>query len=281
MAKLSKFAGTRRSALAACFALASGITVLCVDHADAQTLAAVKSRNKVIVGIQGENPPWGFISSQGKYEGFDADVAELFGKELGVPVEFVAVTNNNRIPALQTGRVDILFSTLAMLPDRAKALQFSQPYAANELMVVGAKTTPISKPEDLAKLSVGVPKGSAQETQITKMAPSGTDIRHFDDDSATIQAILSGQVQAVGANQFYLRRLDEQKPGVFDKKFSLSVLYNGAGTRLGDKEWNATVNAFLTKIKSNGDLNKIYQKWMGFPAPAFPDKLDGIPFVSN
>src|SRR6202166_4351642 len=89
----------------------------------------IKKKGKLIVGIQGDNPPWGFVNTSGKQEGFDADIAELFGKELGVPVEFVPLAVANRIPALTTGKVNILFATMAMFPDRAKAIQFSKPYA--------------------------------------------------------------------------------------------------------------------------------------------------------
>jgi len=43
-----------------------------------------------VIGIQGDNPPWGFVNTAGKQEGLDADIGELYGKFLGVPVEFVA-----------------------------------------------------------------------------------------------------------------------------------------------------------------------------------------------
>ena len=91
--------------------------VLLASSAFAITPEDIKKKGKLIVGIQGDNPPWGFVDSSGKQQGLDADIAELFGKELGVPVEFVPLEVNNRIPALTTGRVDVLFATMAMLPD--------------------------------------------------------------------------------------------------------------------------------------------------------------------
>ena len=82
----------------------------------------------MLIGIQGDNPPWGFVNASGKQDGFDADISALFAKELGVPAEFMPLEVANRIPALTSGRVDILFATMAMLPERAKAVQFSKPY---------------------------------------------------------------------------------------------------------------------------------------------------------
>ena len=128
------------------------------------TPAEIKTKGKVVIGIQGDNPPWGFVNSSGKQEGFDADIGELYGKYLGVPVEFVPLEVANRIPALTAGRVDVLFATMAMFPDRAKAVQFSKPYVANIIMLIAPKTTEVKTNADMGKLSIAVPRASAQDT---------------------------------------------------------------------------------------------------------------------
>ena len=115
----------------------------CRTPAFAITPDEIKKRGKVVIGIQGDNPPWGFVNSSGKQEGLDADIGELFGKDLGVSVEFVPLEVANRIPALTSGRVDILFATMAMFPDRAKAVQFSKPYVANIILLIAPKNVEI------------------------------------------------------------------------------------------------------------------------------------------
>jgi polar amino acid transport system substrate-binding protein len=243
------------------------------------TPAEIKSKGKLVIGIQGDNPPFGFVNTSGKQEGLDADVGELFAKELGVPVEFVPLAVANRIPALTAGRVDILFATMAMLPERAKAVQFSKPYVANYITLVAPKTTVVKTNADMGKLAIGVPRSSTQDTQVTKNAPEGTTIRRFDDDAATIQALISGQVQAVGGNMFYVGRLNAAKPDTFEDKLEFQRLFNGACTRLGEKEINAAANAFIDKIVANGELAKIYAKWIKVPMPSFPGSVEGVPFV--
>ncbi|MEK1892120.1 MAG: transporter substrate-binding domain-containing protein, partial [Rhizobium sp.] len=52
--------------------------------AQAATVEEVKAKGKIVVGIQGDNAPWGFVNSSGVQDGFDADIAKLFAKELGV-----------------------------------------------------------------------------------------------------------------------------------------------------------------------------------------------------
>ena len=240
------------------------------------------SRGKLLIGIQGDNPPWGFVNTSGAADGFDAEIGKAFAKFLGVEAEFVPLAVVNRIPALTTGRVDILFATMAMLPERAKAVQFSKPYVANIITLVAAKTANVKTNADMKALTIGVPRASVQDAQITKNAPEGTTIRRFDDDAATIQALVSGQVDAVGGNMFYVERLGQAKPGMFENKLEFTRLFNGACTRLGDKELNAAANTFIDQIRTNGVLKNAYTTWMKQEPPAsFPDAVEGVPFVAS
>lgn len=247
----------------------------------ADTISDIKARGKIVIGIQGDNPPWGFVDSSGVQEGFDADIGKLFAAYLGVKAEFMPLAVANRIPALTTGRCDVLFATMAMLPDRAKAVQYSKPYVANIITLVAAKKDQIKTNADMKNYVIGVPRSSVQDTQITKNAPEGTTIRRFDDDASTMQALLSGQVQAVGANMFYLERLNQSKPGTYENKLEFTRLYNGACSRLGDKAMNTALNDFIDKIKANGELAKAYHKWMHLDVPQFPDSIEGVPFTAG
>ncbi|MDR6819761.1 polar amino acid transport system substrate-binding protein [Neorhizobium sp. 2083] len=269
----------RRHALLGAAALMAAVSL--GQPAAAVTPAEIKAKGKLVVGIQGDNPPWGFVTSGGKQDGFDADMGALFAKELGVEVEFVPLEVNNRIPALTSGRVDVLFATMAMLPDRAKAIQFSKPYNANAIVLIGPKDKSIKTNEDMANMTISVAKGAAQDTQVTKNAPASATIRRYDGDAPSIQALVSGQAEALGGNIFYMDRVEKAVPGKFENKLEFQKLYNGAGTRLGEKEINAALNAFIDKIKANGELKKIYDKWMKVPVPEFPASLEGIPFTAN
>ena len=275
-----RFTPTRRLVLVAALA-ALALPALATRPASAITPEEIKARGKIIVGIQGDNPPWGFVTSDGKQDGLDADMARLYAKELGVEVEFVPLEVSNRIPALTSGRVDVLFATMAMLPERAKAVQFSKPYVANAIVLIAPKSVEIKTNADMAKVSIGVAKGAAQDTQVTKNAPAGTTIRRYDGDAPSIQALASGQVQAIGGNIFYLQRVEQARPGEFENKLEFQKLYNGACTRLGEKEINASLNAFIDKIKANGELQKLYDKWMKVPLHQFPDSLEGVPFSAS
>jgi len=93
--------------------------------------------------------------------------------------------------------------------------------------------------------------------------------------------LVSGQADALGGNIFYLDRVEKALPGKFENKLEFQKLYNGACTRLGEKEINVALNDFIDKIKANGELKKIYDKWMKVPVPEFPATLENIPFAVN
>ena len=67
--------------------------------------------------------------------------------------------------------------------------------------------------------------------------------------------------------------------GSLPDKLEFTRLYNGACTRLGDRELNAAVNAFIDQMIANGDLDKPYQKWMNMAPPPFPASVEGVPFT--
>jgi polar amino acid transport system substrate-binding protein len=271
---------SRRKFSTAVIAVVTGSLLLAASSAQAVTPDEIKKKGKVVVGIQGDNPPWGFVDTKGVQQGFDADMGRLLAKEMGVQVEFVPLAVANRIPSLVTNKVDVVIAVMGMYPDRAKAVQFTKPYSANDVILAAPKTTVIKSFEDMGKLVIGVPRSSAQDTEVTKHAPPGTTIRRFDDDAATIQAMLSGQVQAVGGNGFYPNKLNAAKPDSYERKLDFVRQWNGIATRLGEKEWNTYLNAFIDKSRANGQIAAVYAKWMGFAPPTeYPTSLEGIPFT--
>ena len=274
----SKSMTLNRRMLLALAAVTVALPFVAPVDAFAASVEDAKAKGKVVIGIQGDNSPWGFVNSSGVQDGLDADIGKAFADYLGVKVEFVPLAVANRIPALMTGKVDVLFATMGMTAERAKTIQYSQPYAGNVLSVYGPKDKKIAGYDDLSGVPVGVPKSSAMDTAITAGA-KGANILRFDDDAANIQALISGQVEVVGGNQFYGDRLNAAAPDKYETKFDLTTLYNGAATRPGEKDWNETINAFLVKIKGDGELAKIYTKWMKRDVPAFPESLPDVPFT--
>src|SRR5207237_100083 len=91
------------------------------------TLDTVKKRGKLVAGVKTDFPPFGTVDSSGKNIGFDVDVAHRFAKALfndEQQVELVAVTSGNRIPFLQSGKIDIVIATVTITAERRQVVEF-------------------------------------------------------------------------------------------------------------------------------------------------------------
>lgn len=259
----------KTATLAAGMALLAG---LAVSSAMAQTTEEIKARGSINIGMLVDFPPFGILDAQGKPDGYDADVAKLLAQDLGVTANIVPVTGPNRIPYLISNQVDILVASLGITEERAKQVDFSQPYAGIEIFVVGDVKLEIDDAADLSGQNVGVARASTQDTAITEIAPDDATIQRFDDDATAVQALISGQVPLIGASNTVIAQIKRVAPERFEPKFSLRQQSQGIATRPGSDELLAYINDFLTKKKESGELNAIHEKWLDAPLPEFVAK---------
>lgn len=257
---------TRRLALAG--AAAAAVLALAVP-AGAQTVAEIKGKGKVTIGMLVDFPPFGITTADGKPDGYDADVAKLLAKHMGVPVEIVPVTGPNRIPYLLTNKVDVLVASLGITEERAKQVAFSNPYAAIEIGVLAPQKTAIKEAADLSNKRVGVARASTQDQGVTNVAPKDARIMRFDDDASAVQAMLSGQVDALGVSNVVAQQIKKMAPqNNYEMKFVLRSQVQGIALRQGQDDLLTWVNGFVATVKGNGELNAIHQKWLGTDMPA-------------
>lgn len=227
------------------------------------TMASIKNKGEVTIGVQVDIPPYGGTNSNNEPAGYDVDVAKLLAKEWGVKLNLVVVTGPNRIPFLLTNKLDMIVASLSITPERAKQVQFSAPYSAATVVIYGDKKTNISSMSDLKGKRIGVPRATPADIQLSKEAPEGTEIRRFDDEASNWQALLSGQVDAIGCATAVIPDIDKRSPGTFNTKFVLKQFPMAVGLRFGDAELLKSVNEFIAKYTANGELNKSYKKWLG------------------
>jgi len=245
--------------------LAAGGTMT-ANAADA--LQDIAARGTVKIGMLVDFPPYGLMNEQNQPDGYDADVAKLLAPDLGVKLQLVPVTGPNRIPYLLSGQVDLLVASLGVTPERAKSVDFSEPYAAITIGIYGKDDDKVSKPEDLSGKTIAVARASTQDTAVSKVAPKSANIRRFDSDAAALQALVSGQVQLIGCSNVCYATIQKLAPGKYNKKLELSSQVQGIAVKPGEKALLAKINQFIEKIKANGELDKINEKWLGEPMPA-------------
>jgi polar amino acid transport system substrate-binding protein len=267
---MNLFNTLRRAGLA--LALGAGALAAMSAAASAQTVAEIVKRGKARVGVLIGAPPYGSVDAQGNAIGYDMDVTNLVSKYLGVPVEVVQLTPPARIPALEAGKVDFLISTLAPTPERAKAVLFTIPYSAFQTGIYAKKSTPIKTWADMKGMKVGVNRGSSLEREfVNREKELNLTILRFEDDSTVMQALFSGQVQAIaGPDAQAYAAMKARGDTETEAKFMFGIQPNSMALRKDATELHQWLNNVIYFIKQNGELNAISEKWVGGPLPPLP-----------
>jgi len=235
------------------------------------TLDKILKEKKIRVAIDVGNPPFGILDKDGQPDGSDVAVARQMAKDMGVELEFVQVPSTGRIPALLAGRADVTIASISVTTDRAKTVMYCNPNGALQIVIFGPKSVTIKTPADLVGKRIGITRATLEEATVPKMAPQGTNIVWFDDISATIQAMLSGQVDAVAMTSFAGKTVADGNPDKqIETKLPVTTAFYSPIVRPGDFELRQWINTWLFLNAQNGTLAAIYKKYTGLDLPPLP-----------
>ncbi|MEM5420968.1 transporter substrate-binding domain-containing protein [Paraburkholderia sp. BR14263] len=257
----------RRCWLAALLAVPA-LALVTVQAANADALDAIAKRGTLRVAVPEDYPPFGAIGPDMQPQGYDIDMAALLAKSMKVKLQLVPVNSANRIPYLQTDKVDLVISSLGRTPEREKVIDFSQAYAPYFQGVFGPADIKVNTAADLTGKTVGATRGALEEVALTNMAPNAT-IRRFDDNNATIQAFLSGQVQLIAAGNIVAAAiLAKHPPREPQMKFVIKDSPCFVGLNKNEPQLLTRVNTTIEQAKKDGSLQAMSKKWFGQPLPA-------------
>lgn len=231
--------------------------------AQSSTLQDVIRRGTLNVASCLTFPPFGSLDKDNKPQGYDVDVATAMAKALGVKVHIVDTTSANRIPNLQTHKVDAVVCNFTTTAERAKQVTFSDPYiVAGEVLLV-KKSSGIATLADLSGKTVAVTKGSTNGDAIKSANPKA-EIQEYDTSSAAVLAVKQGQADAMVEDSNFLNYQAKQDTSLTVTKTSVVPLeYNGIGLPLGDATWARWVDTWLREFNTSGQADALYRKWFG------------------
>ncbi len=239
--------------------------------AEASQLDEIIARKKLIVAVPQDFPPFGSVGPDLKPEGYDIDVAKLIAKDMGVEIELVPVSSANRIPFLQTGKVDLVISTLGANPDRAKVIWFSSAYAPFFSGVFASKSVSIKSYDDLKGKTLGVTRGNLEDLEISKRAPKEANIKRFEDNATTTAAYLAGQVDVlISGNTLAAKIIKDLPEKQVETKMILKNSPTFIGMKKGDVDLLHWLNVFILHKKLGGELDEMSMKWFGTPVGDLP-----------
>lgn len=237
-------------------------------HAD--VLDNIKKAGKVRIAVAMGIPEYSFVDENLQPTGSDVETAKLIAKDLGVKLELVEITNAARVPSVQTGKADMVVSSLGITEERKKAIDYSVPYATLAIVVAAPSEVNIKTYDDLTGKRIGVTRATTNDQDITKKA-GGADIVRFEDDATLITAVVSGQVDILSSQSAVINGINKKRLNQpLQIKFTQAETNLGIGIPKGEANLKAWLDQWVKTNFDNGTLRDIYRK---FHNSELPDNL--------
>lgn len=251
---------TTRRSLAGLLLAGAGLSLLPGNRAHADTLADIKARKKLIVGVKNDYPPFGYLDGAGKTVGFEVDLARYIAKELlgsEDAIELVPVVAANRIQFLQAGRIDLILATLGVTEDRAKIIDFTTTFfSAGGPMLVVPKESTVNSWESAKGRTFCSIQGSYYIRTLGETY--GLKLVNFTGLPDAYKALADKRCDGIAFDEGVLKmRLMQDKEWAAQNKIGAEPyehLPQAGGVRKGDTALLTAVNAAIVKAAAEGKL---------------------------
>jgi polar amino acid transport system substrate-binding protein len=234
--------------------------------------------SKLRVGMELAYPPFEMRDQNGEPAGVSVDLARALGEALGRTVEIQNLPFDGLIPALKTGKLDLIISSMTATPERAQSIDFSEPYLKTGLcLLVGAKSD-IRSIADADKIgrSIAVKKGTTGHLYALRALKAARPLV-LDNENACVLEVVQGKAEAFIYDQMSTFKNSRKNPGTTRAILAPFQQESWAvGLRKGSDDLRAKVNAFLADYRAKGGFEKLGDKWLGEQKAEF--KRLGVPF---
>ena len=169
------------------------------SQSKARTVEEIKQSGKIVIGVFSDKKPFGYVDSNGDYQGYDVYFGNRIAKDLGVEVEYVPVEAASRVEYLVSNKVDIILANFTVTEERKEKVDFTLPYMKVALGVVSSDKALITDVEDLKFKTLIVCKGTTAETFFTENYPE-VNLLKFDQYTEAYNALLDGRGDALSTD---------------------------------------------------------------------------------
>ena len=208
--------------------------------------------------------PWAMKDKKGELIGFEIDMAKKLAKDMGVKIEFVPTKWSGIIPALITGKFDVLIGGMTITTQRNLKINFTRPYyyteqglMAHKKKAAGFKVSDFNSPDVTIAARLGSTAAVAAKQQFPKAK-----LRLFDDEPAAVQELRNGNVHAMVSAQPLPSSTAIEYPDtimVYDEVMMLEAI--GIGVRKGDNDTLNLINNWIEINRNNGWIQGRYAYW--------------------
>jgi polar amino acid transport system substrate-binding protein len=241
------------------------VLALVAANAAARDLQQVLNTGTLRVGVV-LYAPWAVRAANGEIDGFEADIAKQLAADMGVKAELLAYDFAKLIPALEAGEIDIIAAGLAITPERALHVNFSQPYAESGISIAAQsqRTASVARFEDLDKESftVAAVAGSVAVELAKRVLPNAK-LRLFENVDSASRALVGGEVDAYLEDEPVPTFLALEHPATIDVPIDRPLLPSRAGFAVnkGDPDFLAFLNAWIVARETDTWLPTTASYW--------------------
>src|SRR5215216_731556 len=242
--------------------------------AQKSVLEAVKERGVLRAGIRIDNPPHSFIAYDGRWQGFDVEIAEAIAEDFGVKLEKIKVDELTRISFLQNGQIDIAVASISHTKKRDEQIDFSQTYFWSKQTFL-VKKGEVKALADLVGKRVGVSRGSHAignwRDWLTRKGHQFDPalVVEFGNKQAGVEAVRQGAISGYAEDFEVLASFAKNAPtlAVIEAE-AIGMKQDGIGVRENDSKIRDAINFALQRIAKSGKYKRIYDAWFGPEAAA-------------
>lgn len=240
-----------------------------------------KREKTLVVGMDPSSPPFESLDKEGKLVGVSVELAEALAAELGLKLKIEMMEFDDLRPALKDRRVDVVISSMTITPERAKEVDFSEPYVKTGLALLVNKHAEVKGVADLNAKGriVVVRRGmSSDDKALHEEIFPGATISHADEDVDCVTQVITGEADAFLYDQTALCIYYEQTKAVTQLLLKPVKAENwGIAVRKGNTELLGKVNAFLRKFTAAKGFDHLANPDIQEVRKRFAEQ--GVPFV--
>jgi len=225
----------------------------------------------IVVGMELAYRPFEMTDEQGEPAGISVDMARDLGTYLNRDIEIRNMSFDGLIPALRSGNIDLIISSMTATEERAESIDFSDPYVWTGLaMLVGADSEILTIEDvNVRNRTVAVKQGTTGHIYAQTALPRAT-VRVFDDESAAVLEVVQGKADVFLYDQMSIYRHAERHP---EKARALLEPFRreawAIGVRKGNEAMLEAVNDFLRDYRNLGGFAQLTETYLAEMHEAF------------
>ena len=226
-------------------------------------LQEIKDSGKLVVGTCADYPPyeWHLVKDgQDQVIGFDIDIAQAIADELGVELEVKDMDFDGLIPALSTGKIDMIIAGMNPTEERKQSVDFTDIYYTQKdvLVIKSEDSEEIKTENDLKKASLATQKATIQEDYLLENFPDA-DLQSVPKWNTAILSLVTGKVDAVLMVETVAKQYVEQNEGLEIAGFDVASTPNESAIAVAKDsgDFLGAINDILDEMKASGQIEEL------------------------